>query len=242
MYTTCNNEIKYMKKLTHTCSHKNACGFGQCPLLRLWGCQSQGVMGREESPGWGSCSGGFMQLHLCSLLPLLSALLWQLSSDKTLVPQSLSALLKLPAVAEGDLGSADAEGSTWSWYWTQATKVTKEKTCALGKTLLALGLSKENNNKASRISKSFCYRQLEIATAPPPVPGTCLPAGSGSGSPSRWPVCPWGKAKQVPHKWITVFIWYSHSSYSIKLLHQPCDRMEPQKMVYEAFYTLWSAK
>lgn len=108
-------------------------------------------------------------------------------SNCPLLPRVSLAALMLKAPRGADIGR-------------QATKVTKEKTCALGKTLLSLGLSKQNSNKASRISKSFCYRQLEIATAPPPVPGTCLPEGSGSGSPSRWPVCPWGKAKQVPHK------------------------------------------
>lgn len=113
MYTTCHNRIKYMRKLTHMFSHKNA----YC--LWLWAVPAPMAVGVQEgeSGGEGGESWRGLVLRLvhatASLLSPATALCVALT-DETLVPQSLSALLKLPAVAEGELGNADAEGSTWS--------------------------------------------------------------------------------------------------------------------------------
>lgn len=71
----------------------------------------------EKSPGFGLLqqvlNGVLTAVALCSLVQLVSAALCQLVT-KNVVPQFLSAVLKLPAIVEGKLGKTRAKGCTYS--------------------------------------------------------------------------------------------------------------------------------
>jgi len=78
--------------------------------VEVWETESN----REESPDFGLLWQALSSVHKAV------ALNWSLqysnsrACNKNVFPQSLSALLKLPAVVEGKLGKTDAKGCTYS--------------------------------------------------------------------------------------------------------------------------------
>lgn len=197
-----------------TMMHYAASSFWQCLLTWLWRCRKWRATGRRALESFGLLQQAVRGVHTAAARWCNWSLQYSDSwvPNKNVVLQSLSALLKIACCGWGELGKTDAKRCTCSLPWLSAIRATKEKTCdlasALGKALLSLAFSNQNNDKESRISKSSCYRDsgrvllLLLLLCLVPVSQSAVDQRARDG----WLVCPHVKAKQVLHEWITVFI------------------------------------
>lgn len=117
--------------------------------------------------------------------------------------------------------------------------MTKGSTChlasALGKSILSLNLSQQNNSKERSISKSLLQR--------PPVSGTHWPESMGQKAGDGGLTCPCGKGKEVLLEWINsihlILVGWLISLPPLtawNYLQQPCcNRRNPWKWCRNLF-------